>query len=395
MSNWTYPFSFPHEGVDEALFDTVAITHAQSVTAWLTTTYRDEIAGSGNNLLEYLLEWMNGMPRFDTVWDLAFGRAQLSLKKGWMACGPIGVHVGLRLAESGYSGEWQARMRPSTVRLGNLFLPNVAEADVSVDSDSARIVLRRTDGIERRPYQIPQTGTWKCEGATCLASVGINRPVYLYPGEALIDEALDSTIFEGVRPVRSVDSSVVNCFQEGFGKLARYAPEYLHWVERVVHGILVCPHEDGFRVVSGSAEDAPGILHVSYPLSPMDIAEILVHESAHQYFYLLQRAGPVDNGTDQELYWSPPIRKKRPLSRILMAYHALANVRTLYEAVDGDNASDTAYVNANREQLEEFVSVLDGPLRNNPALTELGRGLYEPLAERLAAITGATHRGEM
>ena len=66
---------------------------------------------------------------------------------------------------------------------------------------------------------------------------------------------------------------------------------------------------------------------------PMDIAEVLVHECAHQYFYLLAYVGPYDDGSDERLYWSPPLRRNRPLSRILMAYHALANVRLFYAAV--------------------------------------------------------------
>jgi HEXXH motif-containing protein len=99
--------------------------------------------------------------------------------------------------------------------------------------------------------------------------------------------------------------------------------------------------------------------------------------------------GPVDDASDTTLYWSPPIRRHRPLSRILMAYHALANVMLLYDGVRRQpqaDVEDSFYVRANLPDLRAAVQALDEPLRDNPALTALGRGLYQPLADRLDTL---------
>ena len=152
---------------------------------------------------------------------------------------------------------------------------------------------------------------------------------------------------------------------------------------------VVCPQRAQYRLISGSWEDVPGFVHMSSPHGGIDIAEVLVHECAHQYFYMLQRLGPMDDASDATLYWSPPIRKNRPLSRVLMAYHALANVQLLYRAVRDNPANGEAvvrYVTVNEPDLQAAIRTLDEPLRHNPALTGFGRGLYEPLAAHMATL---------
>jgi HEXXH motif-containing protein len=115
----------------------------------------------------------------------------------------------------------------------------------------------------------------------------------------------------------------------------------------------------------------------------MEIAEMLVDKCTHQYLYVLQRVGTLDDGSDDRLCCSP-IRMKRSLSKILIAYHALANVRFFYDrARSGGREDELEYVDANQPAITGALANLDAPLRDNAALTELGRGLYEPLAHRL------------
>lgn len=63
-----------------------------------------------------------------------------------------------------------------------------------------------------------------------------------------------------------------------------------------------------------------------YPHAAIDIAGTLVPESSHQYFYLLEKIGAIDDGSDQQLYYSPATRVDRPISRLPMAFHAFVNV---------------------------------------------------------------------
>jgi HEXXH motif-containing protein len=76
-----------------------------------------------------------------------------------------------------------------------------------------------------------------------------------------------------------------------------------------------------------------------------------------------------------------------------MAYHALANVQLLFEAVRSNEANDKwdiEYVRVNEPDLQAAIRALDQPLRGNPALTKLGRRLYDLLTERMAELMEMT-----
>ncbi len=64
-----------------------------------------------------------------------------------------------------------------------------------------------------------------------------------------------------------------------------------------------------------------------------------------------------------------------------MAFHALVNVLRLYEAVEQLGGAQARYVAANAPALRRDIAVLRKPLHSSPALTALGRSLYQPLAE--------------
>ena len=112
---------------------------------------------------------------------------------------------------------------------------------------------------------------------------------------------------------------------------------------------------------------------------------MLVHEISHQYYSLLTRLGPVDDGSDQNLYYSPFPRANRKMNRILLAYHAFANVLIFY--YDGykrdliQKATYSAVVARHGSDLATLKSHLDA----SNGLTEIGFGLYRPVRERLHA----------
>ena len=273
------------------------------------------------------------------------------------------------------------------LRLGNLLLPEAEAVEAWRDGKRAEVRLQISGGGELHATQ--KDGLeWQAEGAESLTEFDVGRQMRLLPLQAA---PRDGEAFDGVVPVEEIDQAMATAFSSGAAILKSRAPDAFAWVGRVLRDVVVCAPEEAFRAVSGSGEHAPGMIHVSHSLGRMDIAEILVHECAHQYFYLLERLGPFDDGSDGKLYWSPPIRSERPLSRILMAYHALANVRLLYEACSGmehdPEAQDYAtYVTANLPGLDTMIEELDAPLDGGAALTDLGRALYEPLAARVAGL---------
>jgi HEXXH motif-containing protein len=135
---------------------------------------------------------------------------------------------------------------------------------------------------------------------------------------------------------------------------------------------------------SGSSQDAPSMAHLSFNDDATELAEMLVHEGSHQYFYLATRIGPVDDGSDSTMYYSPIKARGRPLHYILLAYHAFANVELFYrDCLAGGYEGVNGYVVRNSATLRAQLDQLEDVLAATTALTPLGEGLWQPLAKRL------------
>jgi HEXXH motif-containing protein len=163
------------------------------------------------------------------------------------------------------------------------------------------------------------------------------------------------------------------------------APGYHAWVSDVARQILFTSPGEGL-MESGSCRGLPGFVHVAHA-SPVQMIEMLVHEMSHQHYYLATRLGPVDDGTDTNRYWSPVKRADRPIANILLAYHAFANVILMMRGLASHWTKTGASIPDNESEICEQLVALERPLRATSALTEIGRGLFEPLREslRLAA----------
>lgn len=394
MTDWIRQFSLPYENFNESVFDTVITAHGVAVASWLLDKHGDEVAQASNGLVEFLQGWIENTGASKTAWDISFGRVHLALKEGNLDVVEAAIRMGVRIARSGQPGRWHAHIPATSFQIDNSVFQNVTHVEVDCDSaDAPKIMFRMNDSRHIYLHRNGKNGSWIGGDGEHLESVGRNRVISLLPRQALPPDKWIGENFMECQPVMTITSEMGKSFHDGFAVLEQNAPQYIPWIERVLCGIVVCPKEIQYRLVSGSWEDVPGFVHMSSPHGGIDIAEILVHECAHQYFYMLQWVGPVDDSTDHRTYWSPPIRKERPLSRILMAYHALANVQLLYEAVrqnKANNPQDIQYVMANEPDLQAAIAALDEPLRDNPALTSLGRGLYYPLAESIAALASKT-----
>lgn len=166
--------------------------------------------------------------------------------------------------------------------------------------------------------------------------------------------------------------------------LGSAAPHYLEWIDPVLQELI--PVEGGGMMRSGTYDAAPGLVHASFPCGPAALAEMLVHEASHQYYHLAERAGPVHDGSDGGLYWSPARRTERPLDRILLAYHAFANIMLFYEDCLIAGRDDRGYCAHNKRQWWSELETLQRPLESARSLTPIGEALWRPLAERLAAV---------
>jgi HEXXH motif-containing protein len=164
------------------------------------------------------------------------------------------------------------------------------------------------------------------------------------------------------------------------------APDYVGWCSDAVRVVAAWPG-DPERTNSASFAGQLGVIYMSSPLNPVRIAETLVHEASHQYFHLAQSATRLHTLLDETDYWQPYVRAHRRIERILLAYHAFANVvlfhrRLLDSLADDDLRRRAAHA---LEHHEPNVALLDRYLERSNGLTPAGRSLYRTVAERVAA----------
>ncbi len=201
---------------------------------------------------------------------------------------------------------------------------------------------------------------------------------------ALLPKELWQALDEGerFRPAKVSVADAQAALQQAIALLRLHSPRYLRWVDRVLRGVMAC-NGTANQLRSGSDFDLPGIVQMSFPASPVAHAEMLVHECSHLNYQILTRLGDVDDGSDETLYFSPVKRTGRRIDRILLAYHAFANVMLFYRDCIATGIDDDGYCERNIEATMPQLATLDQALRTTPALTPLGRALYEPLAAAL------------
>lgn len=367
--HWAQSFSGPASWARRGIFAAAAISQARVLTGWLLESHGGEVARQSDGLVGYLADWCASETTFDVTWDVAFGNIQQARCSTTFDVHNVAVSLGLHLSAAGHGGSWRARFsEPATLYVGQTRLSGQL-----VEVHDGQVTL---DGVP--------TLTCPSQGYCAGTGPGSSRERRLLVWG---DEAqYYARRFEG--DVRSLETQVEAyraTLANALDILDKSAPAYRQWVQEVLRTIVPCASEGACRVISGSGETLPGVIHCSFPVGAPGLAEVLIHESAHQFFYLLDRCGALDDGRDSRLYWSPPIRRSRPLDRILMAYHALANVKLFYVEcrVRGARMEVLEYIDSCESQLNRDLCTLDEPLRDNCHLTVMGRSLYEPLAHAL------------
>lgn len=335
-----------------------------------------------HGLMDFLEAWLPTEIDFETAWDLSFGRVLRALESDEVDAVDVLVEVALRLAARGRPGRWTATLCEER-RLcwdGRWLLP--AASDISIDSNgtAAAVELSAQDGGRFR-VTLHRDDQGSLAGEP-LIRVGVHRPITLLPSEAVPHDMIVEDDFHSIFEFPPITPAMAQPFSAALEILDRHAPEYLGWIEQVLRGVLVCRCQES-RTRSSSWMHGPGIILASWSVNPIEIAEMLVHESSHQYFYLVSRLGPVVDGNDSQFYYSPAVQRSRKLGKIVIGYHAFANVLLFYRTLLRNGLTGNQYCAAMEARLSADTEVLEKPLRDNPALTAIGLDLCEPLREQL------------
>jgi HEXXH motif-containing protein len=377
-------FASPFEAFRDDFLDTVAVAHARQVVERYLDRFGRFLHRHGAGLVEALHQWLGAQADFQDVWDLSFGRLRATLD----ARAPRGVirsaaAAALRLAERGTTGDWEVRLPiPARLRIGRFVLPPSNRVRVAAERLALRIRLGHGDGAKNLTLPLPIHAGTCLEGVESLATAGAEGARLVI----LREQALETGELPGIRGRVASSDSVVGPLDATLRLIGRHAPRYLEWIERVTRHVL--PLRDvGPNLTSSSAAWRPGVLYLTNRADPAALAEMLVHEGTHQYMYVLRLLGPFDDGSDRRRYHSPVTGRMRSLERMVLAYHAIANIVLFYRSCP---AASPLRPGESERSFVRSLAAYERALVTNPALTPIGRALSEPLYERLHASDAVT-----
>jgi len=310
-------------------------------------------------------------------WHEVFSRIAFALRnQDRDLAAAVTIRLAIHLGECGEPGHWNATAAfPIQCSWGQWLLPAFDRITVESDGYEAVLKLGLQEKISRIVFAKAGLAWALVKGAAApLAMVGSRSPKVMLLPRISHEENRPGAFPE---PVDRITAEIADRWRGAFQFLRLYAPSYLRWVQRVVRQIGVLHAVPG-TVHSGSYETRYGFIHASALASIPSSAEMAVHEASHQYYLLISRLGPVEDGTDGTLYYSPLVEKKRPLNRILFAFHACANILAFYRLCQTASSLHQEYFARNENVVLSQMKQLGKPLFGNPALTSLGRALLDP-----------------
>jgi HEXXH motif-containing protein len=291
----------------------------------------------------------------------------------------IGAAAGLQLICGGMRGGFAATLdETAALRIDRWLMPAADALEAEGDLHRVRLIFG-SRAARRIVVRQRHAERWRGQGAEALPTVRLEHSrCVILPPEAW--QPLDGG--EQFTPAALAPSESYVALRRAVALLQSNSPRYLGWVDRVLRGVMTCKGSEN-QLRSGSDFNLPGIVQVSFPASAAAHAEMLVHECSHLNYQILARLGEVDDGSDNALYFSPVKQMGRRIDRILLAYHAFANVMLFYRDCLAANIRDEGYCERNEKATMPQLKMLDEALQATRALTPLGRALYEPLAAAL------------
>lgn len=388
-------FACPQEGLNDEVLNLIVADHARQVVHLLTEKYADSLSKSAPSAAGLLRRWCAGDTTYETVWTPVFGDAHAALVAEEEDPGRLAASLALRLGECGVPGEWEASFgAPAALHVGRWLLPEATAMRVSGDRDTMLVDLSTPEGQRKVELahdahgwttDVPLPSFPPLEHSGLEANVADAR--ILSPGAAA--RLLHGDAYDFDPSESEVKPQWLSALEDAVGLLEAATPDYLRWVRTVLRTVVPLRARPG-TFNSGSERFTPGVICLSDQAYRWPLAEMLVHESTHQYLNIICRLGPLDDGSDERLYFSPFRSKDRPIYFIVVAYHAFANVLLFYREARRNGQLPAAMPDSeafrDREgTLARQLAAIEPVLDNAPSLTPFGSALWEPLRDRVHA----------
>jgi len=323
-------------------------------------------------------------------WCPELGQCLATLTSGKVAVARRALtQLAVNALEAGVPGRWESDFaEPVRLRWGHLLLPEALRLEAESDGAEGRVRIRGLGG-EARDLRFLVRGGGESEareaGAEPLPYLELGRrKVLLLSGPHCEQFGLPGPVLPGVE---AVTEEHLRTFSAPLALFEEHFPGWVPWIERVLRAITLSePAPAGIH--SGTVEGYYGSIWISASDDSLKIAESLLHEASHQYFFLLNRLGALTND-DGRRFYSPFVQRERPPDKLLLAYHAFTNVEMFYTEClrRGIKAAQCRLVLA---QLKQELGCVQRSLSTEIDLTPVGRCIFDSLLTYRSAY-GATN----
>lgn len=229
-------------------------------------------------------------------------------------------------------------------------------------------------------------GIWRPEGDENAAVVWSRNRRFLLCSGYRVDPAvllpedspLDSVLIPAAH--RSINLAVDHLETAG--------PAYVDWASRLIAQLSLVGSDNGSCLSSRSLSTRTGNVEMAVPGNDQHLAELMIHEAAHQHYYLAQLYSPLvrPEAAGIRLY-SAINGRYRPLDRVALAYHAMVNI---YSHLESLYLAGSEIAESSRRRMDELSST-ERSLRetltgHHDKLTAFGQAFCRRMTERGAAI---------
>lgn len=376
--------STPTEPLNEPMFFSVAVDFASAATELFLDSFERTLRDGASGIVETIGRLGDGAD-FEMIWSPALGRCLSAVKKGDESLArQVAVEYLTHACANGATGEWEAKLpSPSIFLWGSCLIPACDYIKVKSSGDSAH-VYTTLDGraaefrIKRSPGE---AALWSSEEAVELPYIptGYNSAIVFLPKRAINPENYDSF---GFPLVPDVTPEQFQHLRAMFDLTQEYLPGYNRWFSRILRRVVIVQTGPQKYLRSGSEEGLCGMVYISDSEDLLSLGEMLVHEATHHYFYLITRLGEVVIHS-KEMFYSPFVNNMRSLERILLGYHAFANVYLYYKNCMRLFPDKRDVCLQRMAMTLEDVKYVEKIIKESDKLTPIGQAIAEPLIREL------------
>lgn len=327
------------------------------------------------------------LARLDSHWLPELGAAQAFAEAGRVA--DAWLQAGLAAAAAGHEVDLRAHLAaPSRLSFAGHVLD--LDGQVTLRADAKALRLSSACGAARFAATTGAWGLAASDGLAiewpCLVANGglSGRYVVAWPGSDPEPGGVAWPPPPDPSPNRQDLREAADATAAALRAIADSGSGNVKWLAPLFRGVAALPLSHASAAVGESHLGRPGVLLIGFPVSVHELSETFVKACSHQYLHLVRYFAPLDTGRDTRLYPSSLMKTPRAVDRILLAFHAAANVTLYWHDVVSRGGAAPALKSL--AQMREHAVSLAGPLRQSDGLTPLGAAVWQvqwaALAER-------------